>query len=407
MTSRRARFENARKQPVRVAIWQRDAWPALSWNESLLRPALARAQQAQLDLQAALLAIGFEGTRGLSQDLWTQEAWATAAIEGQNLDLAAVRSSVGHKLGLGKISGDRDVEGLVQVMQDASTQHAQPLTAARLCHWQALLFPGNADKPARLQIKTGAYRTHAEPMQIISGTPGREMVHYTAPASKDVPRQMKRLLQWLQATRPGQRPMAGLRRPPGLVRAALAHSWFETIHPFEDGNGRVGRALADYVLAQEFNQTQRVFSLSHQIRQERAAYYTELEIAQHAPLNAQGGLEVTRWVQWFTEVFTRGCEHSLSCIRLSNDKASFWQKAAGFEVNGRQRKVLQRLLDAGDGGFEGGLSAEKYMAITASSKATATRDLADLLASGLLRVRGQGKATRYAVALAGWNLDYA
>ncbi len=409
MSSRRARFPPP--SSPRVLIWQLPAWPAFTWDEQAVQAALLGAQEAHARLAQALHSIGFDGVQAINSDLWSQEALATAAIEGQSLDVLAVRSSVGHRLGLSVPAGkDRDVEGLVQVMQEATEQHAQPLNDQRLCAWQKLLFPGNEDKPAKLRIAVGSYRTHEDPMQIISGPiseiKGQEVVHYTAPSSKEVPQQMAQLLYWLQATRPDAAASAEITRPPSLVRAALSHVPFEAIHPFEDGNGRVGRALADVVLAQELQTTQRIFSLSRQIQTERKDYYLQLNAATLAAPTHTKGIDVTAGVLWFVGVFTRGCQHSLSVIRQASDRAAFWQRCAQVDLNARQRKVLARLLEAGDGGFLGGLSAEKYMKITDASKATATRDLAHLYQSGLLAAQGQGKATRYAVAVRGWHADF-
>jgi Fic family protein len=408
MTSRSSRLARL-AVPAKTSIWQLAAWPALTWDEQAAQAALQDAQAAQMQVSSALQSIGFEGHSGINRDLWSQDALATAAIEGQSLDVQAVRSSVGNRLGLAMPkSNDRDVEGLVQVMQEASEQHAQPMTGQRLCAWQQMLFPSNVEKPAKLQVQVGAYRTHAEPMQIISGVLGKEVVHYTAPPSSQVPQEMDRFLYWLHATQPSAQSPAAIERPPWLVRAALAHLWFETIHPFEDGNGRVGRAVADYVIAQELNSTHRVFSLSRQIQQERKAYYDALNAASTtmSAHTLSQGIDVTTWVLWFVGVFTRGCQHSLSVIRQASDKAAFWQRCASVDLNERQRKVLARLLDAGDGGFLGGLTADTYIKLTSASKATATRDLTQLLETGLLAVQGQGKATRYAVAVAGWHLGF-
>ncbi len=395
--------------PAKTPIWQLDAWPALTWDTQVVQAALQEAHAAQVQVSSALQAIGFEGNSGINRDLWSQDALATAAIEGQSLDVQAVRSSVGNRLGLSMPkSNDRDVEGLVQVMQEATEQHAKPITEQRLCAWQQMLFPSNAEKPAKLQVQVGSYRTHAEPMQIIGGVLGKEVVHYTAPPSFQVQQEMAKFLYWLNATQPLAQSQVEIQRPPWLVRAALAHVWFETIHPFEDGNGRVGRAVADYVLAQELNSKERVFSLSRQIQHERKDYYDALNAASTTMSAgyAKQGIDVTSWVLWFIGVFSRGCQHSLSVIRQVSDKAAFWQRCAPIDLNERQRKVLSRLLDAGDGGFLGGLTADKYIKITSTSKATATRDLVQLFQSGLLAVQGQGKATRYAVNVAGWHLDF-
>lgn len=405
MSSRKSRF--ASSVSARLPIWQHSAWPAFTWGNLVIQSALDEAAQAQAELELAMQSIGFDGVQGINRDLWSQDALATAAIEGQNLDAQAVRSSVGHRLGLNVPPGaDRDVEGLVQVMQEATAQYTKSLTHAQLCAWQQMIFPDNAAKPRKLQIQVGSYRTHEEPMQIISGAVGQEVVHYTAPPSREVQARMTQLLYWLQATKPDAAPNAHLIRPHGLIRAALAHLWFEAIHPFEDGNGRLGRAVADHVLAQELDTSQRIFSLSRQIQAERKAYYDQLGAATLAAPSAGKGIDVTPWVLWFIGVFTRGCQHSLSVIRLASEKAAFWQRCASIDLNVRQRKVLNRLLDAGDGGFLGGLTAEKYSKITQASKATATRDLAHLYQTGLLGIQGQGKGTRYAVAITGWHADF-
>ncbi len=405
MSSRLARFSapTVFKSPV----WQWPVWPAFTWREDAAQWPIAHAQKAQAQLSAALQNIGFDGEQSINRDLWAQDALATSAIEGQDLDVQAVRSSVGYRLGLSVPRGaDRDVEGLVQMMQEAMQQHSSALTEQRLCAWQKMIFPDNDAMPGKLRIVVGSYRMHEDSIQIISGALGREQVHYTAPPSRQVPQEMQHFLYWLEQTRPDRSAPEGIARPPSLVRAALAHLWFEAIHPFEDGNGRVGRALADYVLAQELQTSQRIFSLSRQLQAERKDYYSQLNAATYAAQSQGKGIDVTDWVLWFIGVFTRGCEHSLSVIRVASEKAAFWQRCAPFSLNERQRKVLSRLLDAGDGGFLGGLTADKYTKLTGASKATATRDLVDLYQNGLLALQGQGKGTRYAAALPGWHADF-
>jgi len=377
-------------------IWQLPSWPAMHFDPARLATPLAAAKLAQGQLLGQLDAIGLQEARSLGRDLWVQEAISTAAIEGDRLDLSAVRSSVARRLGLADApTHDRHVDGLVEVMQDATAHHDEALDDDRLFRWQSALFPGGTAGIRRIAI--GRYRDHAEPMQIVSGLPGREVVHYTAPASRDVRAHMKLFLQWFNGTWPGHERIPF---PPlnGLVRAALAHLWFETVHPFEDGNGRLGRAIADMAIAQDLHSPTRVFSLSRQLLDTRADYYDALSQAQ------SGGLDVTPWVEWFIRAFTAGCLQSQAVVRQAISKSSFRTRAATLAMNERQRKVLERLLEAGDGGFLGGMTADKYSKITGASKATATRDLSDLLQKDLLVVQGVGKATRYAVNVEGWNL---
>lgn len=250
-------------------------------------------------------------------------------------------------------------------------------------------------------------------MQIVSGRLGREVVHYEAPPSAQVPHEMAQFLAWfalappVSVGAPDTVPVdvpgeaSGLH---GLARAALAHLWFETIHPFEDGNGRLGRAIVDRALAQDMGAAVRVFGMARQMMTTRAAYYDALNLAQRSAHGAT--LDVTPWVKWFVEAFTQGCIASQSVMKQALEKADFRRRAAGSGANARQTTVLDRFLDAGHsalgGGFLGGLTSDKYCKLTGAAKATATRDLADLAAKGLLRVEGIGKATRYAIAIDLW-----
>lgn len=375
-------------------IWQQVGWPALTVDVSALAEALNAAKLEQGRLLGQLEAIGLAHMQEISRELWVQDTLATAAIEGEVLNVDSVRSTVARRLGLSDVSThDRDVDGLVELMEDASRNYQAPLTHDRLYRWQAALFAGSTiDGLAGIRrIAVGRYRTHTDDMQIVSGWQGHEVVHYQAPASVDVPDEMTAFLRWFNSV-PSSQGMSG------LVRAAVAHVWFETIHPFEDGNGRVGRAIADLALAQDVGAAVRVFGLSKQLLESRKGYYDALNAAQ------RGGLDVTPWVLWFVQNFTAGCVRSQSVVRMAMQKAAFWQRANEHELNARQRKIVARLLEAGNGGFLGGMTTEKYSKINGTSKATATRDLTQLQAWDLLVVTGVGKGTRYAVNVEGWNL---
>lgn len=378
-------------------IWQHPGWPTLVFDGATVAHDLHVAHLQMGRLLGLLDAIGLTDAQEITRELWVQEAIATAAIEGEQLDLTAVRSSVAHRLGLADAPArDRHVDGLVAVMQDATSGYPLALDSDRLCRWQSALFPGGTSGLRRIAV--GRYRDHTDPMQIVSGRQGHEVVHYTAPASAQVAAEMEKFLDWFEATRPTSDAAPSLN---GLARAALAHVWFESIHPFEDGNGRLGRAIVDLALAQAVGAPARLLGMSRQLLAVRAAYYDALSQAQ------SGGLDVTPWVRWFVQAFTQGCIQSQAVVKQALDKASFRQRAASLAVNERQSRVLSRLLDAGSsalgGGFLGGMTADKYSKITGSSKATATRDLTELLRHGLLKVEGVGKATRYAVNVEGWS----
>lgn len=376
-------------------IWRHPDWPHLTFDAQRVAPELAHAHRWYGIVEGKAAAIGLHGTHLIVLDVFADEVMATAEIEGQRLPLDAVRSSVLRRLGLADQGPhDRHVEGLVAVLNDASSAFDQPLDTDRLCRWQSALFPGGTSGIHRIVV--GRYRDHAEPMQIVSGTPGREVVHYEAPRSTNVPREMERFLDWFAATTPHAtgKPHTAL---DGIARAAIAHLWFESIHPFEDGNGRIGRAIVDMALAQHLQQSHRLCSLSRQLLTSRKAYYDALNQAQ------RGDCDVTAWVQWFAGQWAAACQAAGSVIDQAIVKRRFWEAHATVALQERQRKVLQRLLDDGDGGFLGGLSAEKYMKMTGVSKATATRDLAQMLAAGLLRSHGAGKAVRYYVNVPVWT----
>ncbi len=374
-------------------IWQRPDWPSFRFDEAQIVLGLTQARREQGILLGQAKALGIPEIDQVINNLWVEDAIATAAIEGEKLPLSSVRSSVMRRLGL-KSEGrvDRHVEGLVEVMQDATLHFDARLDADRICRWQSALFPGGTSGIQRIEV--GKFRTHAEPMQIVGGPIGRGTVYYTAPPAARITAEMRRFLKWFEQTRPL---MNRGDQVDGIVRAAIAHLWFETVHPFEDGNGRVGRAIIDLALAQDTGGSARIYSVSHQLMRERKAYYEALGHAQH------GGMDITDWVQWFVRQFAQSCRHSQAVIDSALAKSKFWSSRADRPLTNRQRKVVQRLLDAGPNGFTGGMGAEKYANLTKVSKATATRDLAHLLLNDWVFATGQGKGTRYWLNVPEWR----
>jgi Fic family protein len=371
-------------------MWKNPDWPKMHYDRARVGAEITLARRAQGVVEGKLAALGFEQLQELAAEAWSQEAVSTAAIEGERLDLQAVRSSVARRLGVGDDHGPnapRHVDGLLDIMDDAFANAATALTDERLQAWQAALFPTGFSGMTRIRV--GAYRDHAEPMQIVSGRPGREKVHYQAPPSAQVPIEMGRLLKWFNS---GQ-------EPESLTRAALAHLWFETIHPFDDGNGRVGRVIIDLVLARDLGETSRLIRISQRLLEMRGDYYKELERAQH------GSLDVTGWVVWFIAQVRIACEQASVVIDESLEKARFWFTHRDKELTPRQRKVLNALLDAGPSGFLGGMSTKKYEHLTGASRATSSRDLIELQEMGLLRQAGAGRSTRYYINIEGWSAE--
>jgi len=378
-------------------IWKHPEWPRLRYDPAALSAALARAHSLHGQVLGKAGAIGLDETHPVALNALSDELVATAAIEGQQLTLEVVRSSVMRRLGLpAPPPSNRHVEGLLDVISDAWQRFDQTLDEERLCSWQAALFPGGTSGGRRIAV--GRYREHADPMQIVSGPPGREQVHYEAPPSVEVPGQMQQFLQWFNDSAPHQGPDSHESpQGEGLARAAMAHLWFESIHPFEDGNGRIGRAIVDLALAQQGPRGVRLHSLSRQLLKSRSAYYDALNQAQ------RGSCDVTDWVHWFVIQCGDAYQNTLRVIDQALEKRKFWALHPPNTLSDRRQKVLQRLLDDGDGGFLGGLNADKYMKMTGVSKATATRDLSEMVINGQLWSHGQGKATRYYINVAGWT----
>lgn len=384
-------------------IWQSNDWPTLRYEHAALGAALQRARAEQGKLLGKAEAVGSANLGQAQRELWTDDAIATAAIEGEALDVDAVRSSVARRLGITSTftaAVPRNVEGLLDMMEDAAARWDSDLTADRLCLWHAALFEHNAYAALKGMV-IGSYRVNAEPMQIVSGPTGRETVHYEAPPAAAVSEEMRQFIDWFN----GSRSPSTAAPLDGIVRAGLAHLRFESIHPFEDGNGRVGRAIIDMALAQDAKVPYRLHGVSHEILRQQKAYYAALNAASRVdPRSDKGAVDATTaWLLWFVDAFRASCESAARLIDESLQRARFWADHRAVPLNARQRKALDRMLEAGPGAFVGGMTARKYMAMTGVAVATATRDLTQLAEAGLLTRKGEGRSTRYDVAIGGWE----
>jgi len=358
-------------------IWQTPGWPDLSFNSLMLLEPLGRARL----MQGRLLGKAQYAGINLHADILTEEAFTTAAIEGEILDRDSIRSSVAWRLGLpsaGLSVRDRNADGLVEMLLDATIGHDRPLTTDRLKSWHATLFPTGYSGMDRITVadwRKGSVR-------VVSGPVGKERIHFEAVPARRIESDISLLLKWWIESQE--------KKMDGLIRAGLAHFRFVTIHPFDDGNGRIARALADMALAQDEANGMRMYSMSSQIMKERDDYYTVLEKTQ------KGTSDVTQWLIWFLECLTRSMRRAEEGIKSVMDSAVFWKKHALTGLNNRQRKVVNRLLDEGPDGFEGGLTNRKYVSMTKTSRETAKRDIADLIEKGILRKNpGRGRSTSY------------
>jgi Fic family protein len=370
-------------------IWQSSRWPRVAYDAASMEGAVRAARDAAVRVLAKAEALT-PGDRGRAErDVWAEDAVATAAIEGESLPLASVRSSVARRLGLppeNLVRVPRPVDGLLDVLENAVAAWDQPLTSQRLCAWQASLFPEGVS--GLHTVAVGRFRRDETPMQIVSGPLGRERVHYEAPPGPRVDAEMDGFIAWFNDSRSAV---------DGVLRAGLAHLYFEAIHPFEDGNGRVGRAICDLAFAQDARLPTRLLSVSAEFRRRQREYYDALNAAQ------RGDGEVTPWLAWFVDAFARACSTTAALIDGALDRSRFWVERRDLPFNARQRKVLGRMLEAGPGGFEGGLTTRKYQGMTGASRATATRDITELVASGVLvRGRAAGRSTYYDLAMPGW-----
>jgi Fic family protein len=353
-------------------------WPALRWATDDLSFLLAETRHAQGRLLGRMEGLGFRLCSEADLAVMTDEVVKSSAIEGETLDMQQVRASLARRLGIdvgGAVPGPRAVDGIVEMMLDATRNFGQPLTAERLFGWHAALFP--TGRSGIRKITVGAWRpVAAGPMQVVSGPIGRERVHFEAPDATRLAGEMAAFLKWFNA------PLA----IDPVLKAGVAHFHCVTIHPFEDGNGRIARAIADMALARADGRPERFYSMSAQIEAERGTYYEVLEDSQ------KGGLDITPWLKWFLECLGRALTRAEATLAVVLRKAHVWQRIGTAPFNERQRKVINRLLD----GFEGKLTTSKYAKLTACSNDTALRDIQALVAQGVLaRNEGGGRSVSY------------
>lgn len=361
-------------------LWEHTDWPAFTWEEQHLARQLAGVARAQGHLLGKMEGLGFDLRREAHLHTLTEDVLKSSEIEGESLPPDQVRSSLARRLGMdiaGLVPADRHVDGVVEMLLDATGKADEPLTEARLFAWHAALFP--TGRSGMNKIRVGAWRDDSQgPMQVVSGPVGRETVHYEAPPAARVAGDMATFLRWFE--QPGD-------HDPLLI-AGLAHVWFVTIHPFDDGNGRIARAIADMALARAEQTGRRYYSLSAQIRREQKGYYAILETTQ------KGTLDVTRWQRWFLDCMQHAIEATQDTLTAVLDKARFWERFAKEPLNERQIKVLNRLLD----GLDGKLTTSKWAKLAKCSQDTAYRDILDLIDRGALQKDlGGGRSTSYSL----------
>jgi Fic family protein len=362
-------------------IWEQPDWPKFRWDSGKLLGPLAAAHLKQGRFLGRIRGLGFELRLRAELQAVTEETLKSSEIEGEILNPETVRSSVARRLGVADAAvgpRDRRVDGMVEMVLDATKDLEAPLTSERLLAWQAALFPTGQSELRT--IKTGAWRDDAHgPMQVVSDSRSREHVYFEAPPAARIETEMEAFLSWMNQPQ----------EIDGVIHAAMAHLWFVTIHPFEDGNGRIARALAERSLARSEDSSQRFYSLASQIRVQRQEYYGSLEATQ------KGALDITHRLLWFTECFSKAIDAAEKACEGVMRKADFWQKHAQALLNGRQKIILNRYLDD----FQGKLTAQKWAVLGSCSMPTAQRDIKELVDQGLLvRNEGGSKNTSYSIA---------
>ncbi len=362
---------------MKTFIHQKDNWPEFTWKSNDFLSLLSEARNLQGRLIGKMETLGFDLRNEALLDTLTLDVLKSSEIEGEFLNPVQVRSSIARRLGMeiaGAVESDRNVEGVVEMMLDATQKCFDPLTAERLFDWHAALFPTGRSGMYKITVADWRKDTMG-PMQVVSGAMGKEKVYFQAPDSDLVEREMTRFIDWFNNSKIDL-----------VIKAAIAHLWFVTIHPFEDGNGRITRALTDMLLAQSDKSNQRFYSMSAQIRIERKQYYEILENTQ------RGNLDITDWIVWFLNCLISALKSTDSVLTSVLFKAEFWQKHIDTAINDRQRKLLNKLMD----GFEGKLTSSKWAKIAKCSKDSAVRDINDLIEKGILQKEAAGgRSTNY------------
>ncbi len=361
-------------------IWQHRDWPAFSYDASALLAELGAVSRLAGRLEAVSCTLNDDEQTRVQEQVLADDAMETSAIEGQLLRRSSVRASIRRRLGLPEDTSDWDAQadGLIAMLFDARKQPGQPLTEERLHAWHAAVFPSGYS--GLTKIRVGCYRGEEE-MHIVSGPFGKETIHYIAPPQELLPLEMQRFFSWVN----------GSNEPEPLIKAGITHLWFIMIHPYDDGNGRIGRAITDCQLAGSFPAVMRLTSLSKHISKDRKGYYRHLEIA------GKNGLDITPWLQWFLQALKAAINEAEWIIDRVVAKAAFWQHHKEDALNARQRKVINRLLDAGDT-FAGGMTTRKYAGMTKCSKVTSSRDLSDLVEKKIFKISSaKGRSTNYSI----------
>jgi len=360
-------------------IWQQSNWPFWTYNLTQLAPLLAQVNQAQGRLQGRMHNLGMQAREHANLQILTQDVIKSSEIEGENLNAEQVRSSLARRLGLeiGALApSDRHVDGVVDMVLDATQNHDKPLTKKRLFGWHAALFPTGYSGLNKIRVANWRDDSNGA-MQVVSGPLHRQKIHYEAPPAAWVNAEMSDFLNWLKEDKYDD----------AALKAGIAHLWFVTIHPFDDGNGRIARAVSDMALARAESSSQRFYSMSAQIQLERKTYYTMLEQTQ------KGNMDITNWLEWFLGCMLRAIEGAEQTLQRLLYKSEFWQRWAGTSMNPRQIKLLNRLLD----GFEGKLNTSKWASIGKCSADTALRDIQELMQHGILEKVSAGRSTTYII----------